>query len=461
MTLQNYQPEQAVEPNRRDFIKLGTAAGVGVALGMLGTGGCAATQRRPNPAPLQPFAAPPLERVRVGFVGVGGMGSAHVRNFLKIDGVEIRAVCDIVESKVARVQQWVEDAGQPKPQGYSRGDWDFLRLCAQEDLDLVFNATPWRWHVPVCLAAMKADKHAAVEVPAAVTLDECWELVETAEQLDKHCVMMENCCYGRSEMMVLNLVRKGLFGEILHGECGYLHDLRGVKFNTDGEGLWRRAHSMTRNGNLYPTHGLGPIAQCMNINRGDRFDYLVSMSGPSRGLQLYQQEHLAPDDVRRAEKYVLGDVNVSLLKTVNGRTIYLVHDTNLPRPYSRINMIQGTRGLFSGYPDRLHIEGRSPAHEWEQAEEYYKEFEHPVWKKLREDSAGAGHGGMDYIEDYRLIQCLREGTPTDMDVYDAAAWSVVSALTERSVAQRSASVDFPDFTRGRWRTNPPLGIVGG
>ncbi|HUU97609.1 MAG TPA: Gfo/Idh/MocA family oxidoreductase [Phycisphaerae bacterium] len=450
----------ASEQNRRDFLKLGAVAGLGAALGGMSLSGCAGVGRRLGPAPREPFAAPPIERVRVGYVGVGGMGSAHVRNLLRIEGVEITAVCDIVQEKVTRIQRWVQEAGQPEPAGYSRGEYDFKRLCEQEDLDLVYTATPWRWHVPVCVAAMEAGKHAATEVPAAVTIAECWQLVETAERTNKHCVMMENCCYGRPEMMVLNMVRKGMFGEILHGEAGYLHDLRGVKFSKQGEGLWRRDHSTKRDGNLYPTHGLGPVAQCMNINRGDRFDYLVSMSSPSRGLQLYQQEHLPPDDPRRSEKYVLGDVNVSLIKTVNGRTIYLVHDTNLPRPYSRINMVQGTRGLFSGYPDRIHIEGRSPAHQWEKAEDYYAEFEHPLWTKEGEKARGAGHGGMDYIEDYRLIQCLREGTPTDMDVYDAAAWSVVSELTERSVANKSRPMDFPDFTRGRWQSKPPLGIVG-
>lgn len=445
---------------RRDFIKLAAVGGLGAAVSGLTLAGCRGPGRRTGPAPAEPFAAPPLERVRMGFVGVGGMGSAHVRNFLRIEGVEIKAVCDIVPEKVARIQKWVTDAGQPRPAGYSRGERDFERLCAEEDLDLVFTATPWRWHVPVCLAAMHNGKHAATEVPAAVTIEECWQLVETAEKTRKHCVMMENCCYGRSEMMVLNMVRQGLFGELLHGECGYLHDLRGVKFSKDGEGLWRRAHSMTRNGNLYPTHGLGPIAQYMNINRGDRFDYLVSMSSPSRGLQLWQREHLPPDDPRRNERYVLGDVNVSLIKTVRGRTIYLVHDTNLPRPYSRINMIQGTRGLFRGYPDRIHIEGRSPGHGWEKASDYYAEFEHPLWKRLRENARGAGHGGMDFVEDFRLIECLRAGVPTDMDVYDAAAWSAISEATERSVANRSRPVDIPDFTRGRWRTRPPLGIVG-
>jgi hypothetical protein len=307
---------------------------------------------------------------------------------------------------------------------------------------------------------MNNGKHAATEVPAAVTIDECWSLVETSEKLRKHCVMMENCCYGRTEMMVLNMVRKGMLGELIHGEAGYLHDLRGLKFTPRGEGLWRTQHSIDRNGNLYPTHGLGPVAQCMNINRGDRFDYLVSMSSKSRGLNLFAAKKFGPDDPQATRKYALGDVNVSLIRTVNDCTIYLVHDCDTPRPYSRINLVQGTKGIFSGYPDRIHIEGRSPAHQWETIEKYLEEFDHPLWKTQAERAKGAGHGGMDYIEDYRLIECLLKGLPTDMDVYDAADWSVVSELTERSVADRSKPVDFPDFTRGRWKTREPLGIVG-
>jgi hypothetical protein len=313
--------------------------------------------------------------------------------------------------------------------------------------------------VPVCLAAMTNGKHAATEVPAAVTVDDCWQLVETAERTRKHCVMMENVNYGRAEMMVFNMVRQGLLGDVVHGECGYLHDLRSVKFEDANEGLWRRAHSVERNGNLYPTHGLGPVANCMEINRGDRFDHLVSMSSNARGLQDYAETHFPPDAPERRERYALGDVNVSLIRTANGRTIFLSHDTNLPRPYSRINLVQGTRGIFQGYPDRVYVEGRSAEHQWDAAEDYYAEYEHPLWQEIGGSSRDAGHGGMDFLEDYRLIKCLREGRPTDMNVYDAAALSAVSELSERSVADGSRPQAFPDFTRGRWQNYPPLGIV--
>ena len=436
---------------RRDFLKLGVATGLSAAIpGAVLT---ADTDRPPAP-----FAAPPMERVRIGFVGVGGMGTVHVRNLLQIEGAQIRAVCDIVEDKVTRAQELAEKAGQPRPTGYSRGPRDFERMCGEEELDLVYTATPWEWHVPVCVAAMKAGKHAATEVPAAYTLDDCWLLVETAEKTRKHCVLMENCCYDRREMMILNLVRRGMLGELLHAECGYLHDLRSIKFSTTGEGLWRRAHAMRRNGNLYPTHGLGPVAQVMDINRGDRFDYLVSMSSNARGLKLYAAERFPPDDPRRRENFALGDVNVSLIRTVNGKTIYIAHECDNPRPYSRINLVQGTRGVVCGYPDRVHIEGRS-GEQWEPLEKYRDEFEHPLWRAEQIRTAKGGHGGMDFLEDARLIQNLRHGVPLDSDVYDAASWSVVCALTEQSVARRSRPIDFPDFTRGRWKTAEPIGII--
>jgi predicted dehydrogenase len=448
-------PAEAGDLSRRDFVRAGATAGLGAAAVAPAFG------RIPAPQQATPlFAAPPLERVRMGFVGIGGMGSVHLDNYLQLEGVEVKAVCDIVPEKVARAKRKVVEKGQPEPAGYDRGPRDFERMCAEQDLDLVLTATPWEWHVPVCLAALRTGKHAATEVPAAVTLDECWQLVEAAQRYQKHCVMLENCCYDRREMLMLNLVRQGIFGELLHGECSYQHDLRDVKFSADGEGLWRRAHATRRNGNLYPTHGLGPIAQCLNVNRGNRFEYLVSMSTPSRGLQLWQQEHLAADDPRRREAYVLGDVNLTLIKTALGQTIYLVHDTNSPRPYSRINAIQGTRGLMQGWPDRIYVEGRSAQEDrWEPLDAWFQQYEHPLWRSERVRTASGGHGGMDFLEDWRLITCLRTGVPTDWDVYDAAAWSAVSELSERSVARGSRPMDVPDFTRGRWRTRPALGIV--
>jgi hypothetical protein len=444
--------------SRRTFMRLASGL-VGASLVNRSAAGSTPERAQRPASAATPFAAPPMPEVRIGYVGVGGMGAAHVRNLLRIPGARIAAICDIVEDRVTLMQKWVTEAGQPEPRGYSRGPRDFERLCETEDLDLVYTATPWEWHVPVCVAAMKNGKHAATEVPAAMSIDDSWQLVEQSEKFRKHCVMMENCNYGRSEMMVYNMVRQGVFGEVLHGEGGYLHDLRAIKFSDRGEGLWRRAHATKRNGNLYPTHGLGPVANCMDINRGDRFEYLVSISGPSRGLQQYVQDHIPVGAPQRAEKYVLGDVNVSLIRTARGRTIYVSHDTNLPRPYSRIHLVQGTRGLFQGYPDRVYVEGRSPEHRWEESKAYLAQYDHPLWTDLTKNAEGAGHGGMDYLEDYRLIKCLREGLPTDMTVYDAASLSAVVHLSERSNARQSTPMDFPDFTRGRWQHTEPWAIV--
>jgi len=294
-----------------------------------------------------------------------------------------------------------------------------------------------------------------------VTLEECWQLVETAEKYHRHCVMMENCCYDREELMFLSMVRKGLLGELIHGEGGYMHDLRNLKLTPRGEGLWRTAHSISRNGNLYPTHGIGPVAQCMDINRGDRFDYLVSMSSNARGLHEFAIAKYGPDHELARQTFANGDVNTSLIKTVKGRTIVLGHNCDSPRPYSRMTMIQGTKGIARKYPRKMiYIEGRTEKeHSWENLDAYYEEFEHPLWKAIASRGEGCGHGGMDFIEDYRLIECLRKGEPMDMDVYDAAAWSVISALSEKSVAHRSRAVDFPDFTRGQWKSRQPLGII--
>ena len=252
--------------------------------------------QRPGTGPTQLFHAAPLNEVRIGYVGTGLQGRSHIANLLKIDGVSIKAVCDIFPEKAARAQDLCVQAGKPRPTAYTNGPTDFVRLIESEELDLIYTATPWEWHVPVCVTAMMNGKHAATEVQAAITIDGCWELVEAAEKYGKHCIMMENCNYDRMEMMVFNMVRQGLFGEVLHAEAGYLHDLRAIKFEDRDEGLWRRRHAEQRNGNLYPTHGLGPVANCMDINRGDRFDYLVSMSSPSRGLQLWAEQQLPAAD---------------------------------------------------------------------------------------------------------------------------------------------------------------------
>ena len=443
---------------RRTFM---TTTGAGLTLGL------ARSSQSPSSAASTPegyrqadgFTTPPLERVRIAFVGVGLQGGSHVRNFLRIEGVDIKAICDIDEARAKEVAGWVAEEGRPTPALYTNSELAWRRINERDDIDLVFNSTPWRWHVPVCVEAMQSGKHTAVEVPAAYTIEDCWRLVETAERTERHCVMMENCCYDRREMMILRMVREGALGELLHAEAAYIHDLRDIKFSDENEGLWRLRHSELRNGNLYPTHGLGPVAQCLDINRGDQFDYLVSMSTPQRGLTRYAKARFGEDDPRSQAQYVLGDMNTSLIKTKLGRTILLQHDTTTPRPYSRLNLVQGTAGVVSGYPNRVFVESEAEGHRWSSFEEYLERYDHPLWQKREEDARGAGHGGMDYLEDLRLITSLRTGTPMDMDVYDAAAWSVVCELTEQSVASGSQPVPFPDFTRGHWREREPLGIV--
>ncbi len=433
---------------RRQFLSQIAA----VAAGTASAAGAAAPQT----------TAKPIDKVRIGFVGVGGRGSGDLRNLLKLDSVEVRAVCDLVESKVVRAQKMVSDAGQPQPESYSRGETDYKRLCARDDLDMVFTATPWELHTPVCVEAMKNGKHAASEVPIAVTLDECWQLVETSEQTGRYCVQLENCNYDRVELMVLNMVRQNVLGDLLHARCGYVHDLRAGKFSErGGRKLWRLQHSLRRNGDLYPTHGLGPVAQCLNINRGNQFDHMVAMSSKSQSLHEYAVAQFGPESPQAKLDIALGDVVTSMIRTRAGQTIIVTHDTNTPHPYSRDYLLQGTKGKVLKYPDaKIYIDGKSPRDEWEDLlEKYAAQYEHPLWRDLEEKAKGSGHGGMDFIEMYRLIYCLRNGEPLDSDVYDGAALCAVSELSERSIAANSRTVDFPDFTRGSWMGRKPLGIV--
>jgi predicted dehydrogenase len=308
----------------------------------------------------------------------------------------------------------------------------------------------------MAVSAMKNGKHAAVEVPAAMTLEDCWQLVDTSERTRRHCMMLENCCYGYNELLVLNMVRDGQFGELTHGEAAYLHDLRGLLLSNRGEGLWRRFWHSRRNGNLYPTHGLGPVAHYMGINRGDRFDFLVSVSSLEAGLAAYARKRLPEGDPKRNEKYVCGDMNTSILKTALGRTLMLQHNVSSPRPYSRLNTISGTQGIFTDYPPRIYLDGQEGGENWQGLDRFREKYEHGLWKKVGGIARKqGGHGGMDYIMSYRLIQCLREGLVPDMDAYDAAAWSAPAALSTASVNSGSAPQKFPDFTRGRWQEKRP------
>ena len=392
------------------------------------------------------------ETVRIGIVGTGLRGRSVLGELLAIEGVKIVALCDVVPDKLTRATKMVTDAGQPAPAIYGPADHGFEQLVGRADIDFVYTATPWEWHVPVMLAALAAGKHCASECPIGTTLKDLWALVDASEKAGRHCLHLENCNYGETEMLVNRMVHAGIFGEILHVEAAYLHDLRSILFEDRNEGLWRRAWHTRNNANLYPTHGLGPVSWYLDIHAGDRFDYLVSAGSPERGLEVYR-EATVPDhsDPKWAEKYVTGDHNTSIIKTVKGRTVMLQHDVSNPRPYTRHNRLQGTKGAFEDYPPRIYVEGQKGGERWGTIDEWKKDYTHPLWTEVGELARkNGGHGGMDFVMAYRLVQCLREGLVPDYDVYDAAAWSAPFPLSEMSVAKGSAPMKFPDFTRGSW-----------
>ncbi len=425
--------------SRRQFLELGATAALAVNAQTVATGASMIQ------APFSP-ANP-----RIGLIGTGGRGTSLLQNLLAAD-VQVPALCDLVPDKLARAKDTVEKAGQSSPEVYTGDEYAFEKLLDRDDLDAAIFATPWNWHTPMALSAMKKGKHAFTEVPAALTIDECWQLVNTSEQTRKHCVMIENCCYGYNETLVLAMVRAGLLGDLLYGEGAYIHDLREELFGDKGEGLWRRNFHTKRDGNLYPTHGLGPVANYMGINRGDRFDYMVSMSTPALGLAAYRAQNVPRDNPKWNERYLDGDMNTSLIKTANGLTINLQHDVSNPHPYDRLNSIAGTKGVFKDYPPRLYLDGQTGGEVWGTIDAFKDQFEHPLWKKEGEIARKlGGHGGMDFILVYRLMECMRKGLPPDLDVYDAAAWSAPGPLSEQSLASGSAPVKFPDFTRGRWK----------
>jgi hypothetical protein len=448
--------DPSLPPSRRQFLQLG--AMVTAAL-KLDHSAFADTHSSPGQSMIGvPFEA--TKDPRIGFIGVGGRGTGLLGWFLA-QNAQVVAVCDVVPEKAAHASQLVEKAGQKAPQLYTKGPHDYEQLTARNDLDLVVIATPWDWHTPMALSAMENGKHVACEVPLAYTLEDLWKLVDTSEKKRRHCIMLEECCYGYTETLVLNMTRHGMLGTLLNGEAAYLHDLREEMFSGKGEGLWRRAYHTQSDGNLYPTHGLGPVANYMSINRGDRFDYMVSMSTPPRGLAAYREEHTPQGDPKWKEKYVNGDLNVSLIKTASGLTITLKHDVSNPRPYDRINMISGTKGVFVDYPPRIYLDGQPGGEAWGNLDPYKKDYESPLWAEKGEMArTSGGHGGMDFIMIYRLLQCFHEGLAPDMDVYDGAAWSAPGPLSVASVAQGSAPVKFPDFTRGAWnkRSGCSLGM---
>ncbi len=451
---------------RRDFLQAVTCAGA-AALVQQGLTGCRSTGAMvSNPDSVMGLRAPALDEVRVGFIGVGHRGPGAVRRLSRIPKAKIVAVCDVFEDRTAKAAADVVAAGHAKPETYFGSEDAFKKLCERPDVNLVYVCTPWHWHVPMALYAMQCGKHVCVEVPIAMTVADCWKLVKMAEKTRLHCMMLENCCYGEDELFALSLARNGLLGALVHGDCGYIHELRAGL--TDGTYYKDFAldYFKRHTGNSYPTHGLGPICQYMGINRGDRFERLVSLSSGEFGLTSYVREKFGKDDPRATYPYKTGDMNTTVIRTEKGRTIMVQYGRYSPRPYSRINLITGTKGTLCSYPLRVAL---SP--NWEawlddkQLAEQKAKYTHPLWKRIGElgrkssDVSLHAHGGMDYIMEYRLCHCLLNGLPLDQDVYDGATWSSVVELTERSVLQDGSSVEVPDFTRGAWQNAQPLGIV--
>jgi predicted dehydrogenase len=411
------------------------------------------------------FAAPKLDKVKVAIIGVGARGSGHAAQLASIEGVEFVGICDLVESRARKSGKNVEKRGHT-PKVYFGGEEAWKKMLAETKPDAVFIATPWNLHAAMCVASMKAGAHAFSEVPIACTIEEMWEIVDTSEATGRHCMMMENVNYGREELIYLNMVRQGVIGELLHGEAAYIHELRGQMENGNSTGSWRTFHYARRNGNLYPTHGLGPVAQYMSLARTeDNFSRIVSFSSPAKGRALYAQRstRLSNPEFKSLD-FKGGDMNTSIIKTALGRTIMVQWDETSPRPYSRHNLIQGTKGTMAGFPNRMAIEGVTKGHHgWAENEEWEKiasQYEHPLFKRMGEVSKKmGGHGGMDFLMLYRIIECLRNGEALDQNVYEGCFWSAVGPLSERSVAEDGAPQVFPDFTRGNWKTTKPLAII--
>lgn len=402
------------------------------------------------------LTAEPIETVRVGFIGLGSRGKSAVYRFTFLEGVEIKALCDLKKDFVKQAQQTIINRKSTRAEEYI-GEDSWKRLCERDDIDLVYICTDWLTHTPMAVYAMEQGKHVAVEVPAATTLEDCWKLIDTAERTRKHCMMLENCCYDFFELNTLNMAQQGLFGEIIHGEGAYIHDLRHKTFqSSDSNGyqnMWRLKYNESHTGNPYPTHGLGPICQVMNIHRGDKMNYLVSVSSSQFGMSAYAKDKFGENSPEATREYKKGDMNTTIIKTEKGKTIMIQHDVTSPRPYSRLHTLSGLKGFAQKYPmPNIALEPES--HNFLPKEEYDKlmeDYKHPIIKEIGEVAKQVGgHGGMDFIMDYRLIYCLRNGLPLDQDVYDAAEWSCLVELSEISVLNGGEPVQIPDFTRGDW-----------
>lgn len=447
--------------SRREFLKNASIAiGAGIALG-----GCSAGQNSASifgsGFNMSGFRASKIPKVRIGFIGLGNRGSLAILRLPFVEGAEVTAICDKRQSCIDKSLKALDELGVAKPDVYIGGEDTWKEMCERDDIDLIYITTPWQHHTPMAVYAMEQGKHAAVEVPAATTLDECWQLVKTSEKTQKHCVMLENCCYSFFEMLTLNMARQGMFGEIIHGEGAYIHDLAMKTFEKDTySDMWRLEHNSKRNGNLYPTHGLGPICQCMDMNRGDKMEYLTAMASDDFVMNSHAIK-LAKDD-SFYDKYIgrnyRGNINTTMVKTAKGRTIMIQHDVSSPRPYSRIHLLSGTKGIARKFPNEFIAFGHDRLNE-EEMKEMNDKYSPEIITRIGETAKEVGgHGGMDFLMDWALINSLRNGLPVDMDCYDAALWSCITPLSIKSIAKRSSSVEVPDFTRGNWKTNKPVAL---
>lgn len=448
--------------NRRNFITTSAMAGAGLGLPITASGEAPSFLQRKDD-----------RKVNIGVIGLGERGTGLTGLLLRRDDCNVVALCDIYAPSLQRAKDRVIKAGQKPPKTFGDGEEAYLKMLEMPEVDAVLIATPWIWHVPMAVAAMRAGKFAATEVCGATDIQECWDLVNAYEETGVPCMFLENVCYRRDVMAILNMVRKGMFGEMIHLEGGYQHDLRHVKFN-DGktpygsgvefgeagfsESKWRTNHSVYRDGDLYPTHGIGPVAMYTNINRGNRFMHLTSTSSKARGLHNYVVDHPkgGKDHPNAKVEFKLGDVTTTVIKTFKGESIILSHDTNLPRPYSLGFRVQGTKGIWMAVNKSLYLEGVSPnSHRWEDAKPYLEKYDHPLWKKYESQAAGAGHGGMDFFVINDFVESVKNKKNPPIDVYDAASWMAITCLSEQSIATGSQPMNFPDFTRGKWMNRKP------
>ena len=442
--------------SRRNFIKNTTIVGSGITLIPSLTFG--SVQKQKN-----------NQKIKVGFIGVGLRGTVHLNNILLRDDVLVAAICDIDPKRINIALKKIEESGQVKPKVFGKNDYDYKNLLALEDVDAVIIATPWLWHTRMAKDAMLANKYTGLEVSAANTLEECWDLVNTHEATGTHLMLLENVNYRRDVLAVLNMVKQNVFGEMVHFRCGYQHDLRHVKFNNGevygngaefgekavSEAKWRTQHSLLRNADVYPTHGIGPVAAMVDINRGNRFTSLTSNATKGIGLHNYVEKHGGKNHPNAKLKFKQGDVITSVIETANGETIIVTHDCNLPRPYSLGFRVQGANGLWEVDGNRMYIEGESESHKWDEADEWLKKYDHPLWQKYGEFAVGAGHGGMDFFVIHAFVESVKEKVAPPIDAYDAAAWSAITPLSELSIENNGEPQDFPDFTRGQWVKRKP------